>query len=144
MMAPFLLLKQFLRALSPTVLWVFSFLFLFLLAAESRPLPLVHDTPPVLESLRGINALDALRPIRSNLQSSFRALYICSMMDEDFDGDDEDITSACLEVCYLLVPTEQCEIFVPEIRVGQARRGMVHLLFERPPPRLIREFVVPY
>jgi hypothetical protein len=136
-MAPSRILKQFFRAFFSSILGVLSFFFLFLLAAEAKPLTFVEEHVPVLESLRALNALDVVRPIRSNDQFSFRVLYSHSTIDEDFDGDDEDNSSACLEVCYLLAPTDLCEILVPEITVGHVQREIVLFLFERPPPSLI-------
>jgi hypothetical protein len=139
MMAPPLILKQFFRALSPSIFWGFSLVSFFLLSAEARPLSLAEEHIPVLESLRARNVLAAARPIRTSVQFSLRVLYSHSTIDEDFDGDDEEIPSACLKVCYLLVPTDFCEILVPEIKVGHVQRGIVLFLFERPPPSLVPE-----
>ena len=139
MMAPSLMLKQFFRALFPSVFCVFSLLLFFLLATESRPLHSANDRAPALESVRGIIDLDSVRPIRSNVHFSYQVLYFHSSIDEDFDGDDEDISSACLEICYLLLPADLCEILVPEIKVGKVQRGIVLFLFERPPPSLFHE-----
>ena len=138
-MASSRVLKQFFRVLSPSIFWGLSFLFFFLLAAEARPIGSVEDRIPVLQSSRGINALDAVRPVRSNVQFSIRVLKVHSTIEEDFDGDDEDISSACLEVCYLLVPTNLCEILIPETRVQHLQREIVFFLFERPPPSFIPE-----
>ena len=72
----------------------------------------------MLESLRALNALDVVRPIRSNVQFSFRVLYSHSTIDEDFDGDDEDSSLECLEVCYLLAPTIFVKSLSPKSRLG--------------------------
>jgi hypothetical protein len=132
-------LKLFFRVLSPSIFWGLCLIFFFLLAAEARSLGSVEDRIPVLESSREMNALDAVRPVRSNVQFSIRVLKVHSTIEEDFDGDDEDIPSACLEVCYLLVPTNLCEILIPETRVQHVQRGFVLFLFERPPPSFIPE-----
>jgi hypothetical protein len=138
-MAPSLNLKHYLGAPFPLVFCLFSFLFFFLFVAESRPLRPADDRAPALESVRGIIELDSVRPVRSNVHFSYQVLYFHSSIDEDFDGDDEDISSACLEICYLLLPTDLCEILAPEIKVGKVQRGIVLFLFERPPPSVFHE-----
>jgi hypothetical protein len=131
--------KLFFRVLSPSILWGLSLSFFFLLAAEARPFGSVEDRVPVPESLRAMNARDAVRPILANVQFSFQVIFFHSTLEEDFDGDDEDIPTACLEVCYHLVPTDLCESLVPQIKVGHVQREIVLFVFERPPPSQIPE-----
>jgi hypothetical protein len=133
------ILKLLFRLLSPALFWGLCLIFFFLLAAEARPLGSIEDRIPVLQSSRGMNALDAVRPVRSNVEFSIRVLKVHSTIEEDFDGDDEDIPSACLEVCYHLVPTNFCEILILETRVQHLQREIVFFLFERPPPSFIPE-----
>ena len=138
-MTQFFIPKRFFQEHLPSAFWAFSLLLFFLLAAQSTPIRLAEDRVPTLRSFEEISVFDAVRPVRSNFQFSFRVLKFYSTIDEDFDGDDEAIPSACLEICDLLVPSDLCEILIPETRVEHVQHGIVLILFDRPPPSLTPE-----
>ena len=129
--------RYFIRRVLLFVLWILTFPVGTLQSAQSNSTDIKETQSSFQEISANKNPCREAQSPSSSFELSVWRSISQAADDEDFDGDDQGPPTACLEVCFLLVPTVRFEFTSIETKVGSAQPGTAPILFERPPPSSI-------